>query len=262
MPIRRELRDLYSAHWRELSRRVRFERARGMCQGCGRPHGATVRCLPDGRWYDPVRNTWQDRRGRPARRPDLEQMLRLRTTRVVLAAAHLDHDPANNGLRNLGSICQRCHLTHDRPHHLTQRRITYLLRRALGDLFFRAVRIFARRFGLIVAKHAQAGKMLRGSETRGYGQEPSTSPRSWERAAIAVLLEPSPKQEAHSIDGVLLTPLTEATAREWLEDYGRSDLAGSLFKNGRIFIIRIEIDIRLLHRIDAAAEAAGMMEQA
>ena len=60
-------------------------------------------------------------------------MVRLRTTRVVLAAAHLDHDPANNGLRNLRSFCQRCHLTHDRPHHLAQRRITYLLPR-LGRL--------------------------------------------------------------------------------------------------------------------------------
>ncbi len=27
-------------------------------------------------------------------------------------------------------------MIHDRPHHLAQRRITYLLRRALGDLFF------------------------------------------------------------------------------------------------------------------------------
>jgi hypothetical protein len=94
-----------------------------------------VRCLPDGRWFDPARNTWRDRRGRPARWPDLEQMSRLRTSRVVLAAAHLDHDPTNNGLRNLRSLCQRCHLLHDRPHHLAQRRITYLLRRALGDLF-------------------------------------------------------------------------------------------------------------------------------
>ena len=118
MPIRRELRDLYPAHWRELSRRVRFERAHGMCQGCGRPHGATVRCLPDGRWYDPAGNTWRDRRGRSARWPDLEQIVRLRTTRVVLAAAHLDHDPANNRLRNLRGLCQRCHLIHDRPHHL------------------------------------------------------------------------------------------------------------------------------------------------
>jgi hypothetical protein len=53
----------------------------------------------------------------------------------VLAAAHLDHDPRNNRLRNLKSLCQRCHMIHDRPHHLAQRRITYLLRRALGDLF-------------------------------------------------------------------------------------------------------------------------------
>ena len=135
MPIRRELRDLYPAHWDELSRRVRFERAQGMCQGCGRPHGSTVRCLPDGRWFDPARSTWRDRRGRNARWPDLEHMVRLRTTRVVLATAHLDHDPTNNGLRNLRSLCQRCHMIHDRPHHLAQRRVTYLLRRAVGDLF-------------------------------------------------------------------------------------------------------------------------------
>ena len=46
-------------------------------------------------------------------------------------------NPANNRPRNLEEpLCQRCHLIHDRPHHLgKQRRITYLLRRALGDLF-------------------------------------------------------------------------------------------------------------------------------
>jgi hypothetical protein len=38
-------------------------------------------------------------------------------------------------MRNLKSLCQRCHLIHDRPRHLAQRRITYLLRRAIGDLF-------------------------------------------------------------------------------------------------------------------------------
>jgi hypothetical protein len=59
----------------------------------------------------------------------------VRTTRVVLAAAHLDHDPRNNRLRNLRSLCQRCHLLHDRTHRLRQRRITYRRRDALGDLF-------------------------------------------------------------------------------------------------------------------------------
>lgn len=30
-------------------------------------------------------------------------------TRVVLASAHLDHNPDNNRLRNLAALCQRCH---------------------------------------------------------------------------------------------------------------------------------------------------------
>lgn len=62
-------------------------------------------------------------------------MLRVRQTRVVLATAHLDHDPGNNAPRNLKSFCQRCHMIYDRPYHLARRRITYLLRQALGDLF-------------------------------------------------------------------------------------------------------------------------------
>ncbi len=59
----------------------------------------------------------------------------MRRTRIILAAAHLDHDPSNNRLLNLKSLCQRCHMIHDRPYHLVRRHITYLLRRALGDLF-------------------------------------------------------------------------------------------------------------------------------
>ena len=39
MPIRPDLRNLYPAHWSELSRKVRFERAGGVCEDCGRPHG-------------------------------------------------------------------------------------------------------------------------------------------------------------------------------------------------------------------------------
>ena len=60
----------------------------------------------------------------------------MRTTRVVLAAAHLDSDPRNNRLINLRAFCQRCHMLHDRPHHLAQRWITYRRRYALADLFF------------------------------------------------------------------------------------------------------------------------------
>ena len=82
-----------------------------------------------------VAATWRDRRGRVARWPNLFETMRQRTTRVVLAAAHLDSDPTNNRLANLRSLCQRCHMLHDRPHYLAQRWITYRRRYTLGDLF-------------------------------------------------------------------------------------------------------------------------------
>jgi hypothetical protein len=135
MPIRPEFRAFYPPHWPALSRRVRFERAGGRCQRCARPHLAQVRCLPDGRWFDEAARTWRDRRGRPAPWPDLIEVMNVRLTRVVLAAAHLDNDPANNRLANLRGLCQRCHMLHDRPFHLAQRWLTYRRRSAIGDLF-------------------------------------------------------------------------------------------------------------------------------
>jgi hypothetical protein len=53
----------------------------------------------------------------------------------VVTRAHLDSDPTNNRLKNLRALCQRCHMLHDRPHHLVQRWITYRRRLAVGDLF-------------------------------------------------------------------------------------------------------------------------------
>jgi hypothetical protein len=97
MPIRPEMRGFYPEDWREISWRVRFERAAGVCQGCGRPHGIKIRCLPDGRWFDEACGTWRSGRGRPARWPDLVETAQVRHTREVLAAAHLDHNPATTG---------------------------------------------------------------------------------------------------------------------------------------------------------------------
>ena len=59
-----------------------------------------------------------------ARAPRREDALRIRQSRVVLAAAHLDHNPTNNRIGNLRSLCQRCHLLHDRQYHAERRRIT------------------------------------------------------------------------------------------------------------------------------------------
>lgn len=56
-------------------------------------------------------------------------------SKVVLTIAHLDHDPRNNRGDNLRALCQRCHLTHDAPHHARNAAATRRSRKASGDLF-------------------------------------------------------------------------------------------------------------------------------
>ena len=136
MPIRPEYRWLYPIDWPQLSAVIRFERAEGRCEGCGRPHGRIVCHLGDGRWWDAKRGTWRDGQGRVARSSDADDLLAtVTTTRVVLATAHRDHDPTNNRPRNLAALCQRCHLAHDRQEHRRRRWLTLFRRKALGDLF-------------------------------------------------------------------------------------------------------------------------------
>ena len=136
MPIRRELRGFYPIDWDQLSRVIRFERAGGRCEMCGRPHGKMISHLGDGRWFDPGMDCWRDGQGREIGWVDFSDFKdQLRHTRVVLATAHIDHDPTHNRTGNLRALCQRCHLLHNREEHRRRRRLTYRKRRALGDLF-------------------------------------------------------------------------------------------------------------------------------
>lgn len=129
MPIRPEHRWLHPIDWPELSKAIRFGRAKGRCETCARPHGLAIECTADGRWRDG--DVWRDGRGRKVPMPDVAT----RTTLVYLATAHLDHDPANNRARNLKAFCQRCHILHDQREHARRRRLTHRMGKALGDLF-------------------------------------------------------------------------------------------------------------------------------
>ena len=80
MPIHPEMKDLYPADWAEISRRIRFERARGRCEECGAEQG------------QPHPQTG---------------------SKVILSTAHLDHNPANNAEHNLAAWCQKCHNSYD-----------------------------------------------------------------------------------------------------------------------------------------------------
>lgn len=135
MPIRRTLKPLYPADWSEVSHRIRFVRAGGRCERCGRPHGQMVYALPDGRWYDAQVGHWRGCAGAPVYAPSRNDVIELRLVRVILTTAHLRHDPTRNADSDLAALCSRCHMIHDRPHHRVQRRITLRSRWALADLF-------------------------------------------------------------------------------------------------------------------------------
>src|SRR3954451_8750956 len=90
MPIKPELRWYYPIDWPQISYCwVRFVRAKGRCQACGRPHGAMVRHLGDGRWWDEVQQAWRDGRGRKVPSPALPENTPVRTTKAMLAAANI-----------------------------------------------------------------------------------------------------------------------------------------------------------------------------
>jgi len=90
MPILPENRNRYPDNWTEISYRIRFERAKGICEGCGAVHG----------------------------QPHPET-----GSKVILTTAHLDHCPENCAEDNLAAYCQKCHNAHDAPHRAQTRRI-------------------------------------------------------------------------------------------------------------------------------------------
>ncbi|WP_093068292.1 hypothetical protein [Sphingomonas sp. OV641] len=148
MPIAPEHRWLYPIDWPELSKLIRFRRAKGRCEHCQRPHGRDVIHLGNGTWWDEDSAAWRDGKGRRVRAlAPLGDLLPIqlmlididspppRVTRVVLATAHLNHDPGDNRPRNLAALCQRCHMIHDAAEHRRRRWLNRYRLRAIRDLF-------------------------------------------------------------------------------------------------------------------------------
>lgn len=120
MPIRPENRDRYPPSWREIGRRIRFERANGACEctgQCGIDHAEESasddeRCdATDGDYH------------------------RITGSSVVLTVAHLDHMPENCADDNLLAMCQRCHNRYDAPARRAGRQQRERAQLAIRDLF-------------------------------------------------------------------------------------------------------------------------------
>jgi 5-methylcytosine-specific restriction endonuclease McrA len=46
----------------------------------------------------------------------------IKIIRIILTVAHLDHDRTHDEYSNLASLCQRCHLNHDRADNILKRK--------------------------------------------------------------------------------------------------------------------------------------------
>ena len=135
MPINPNLRPLYPPDWRELAARIKFERAGGRCERCGRPHGARVLVVGEGGWLDPETGERYDDRGRSLGWCRPSDWPAGRLVKTILTCAHLDQNPAHNDPANLAALCPRCHLRHDRRQHVQSAYRNRRQRRAAGDLF-------------------------------------------------------------------------------------------------------------------------------
>lgn len=107
-------RSKYPPDWDDISRKVR-EEAGNRCEWCGvENHALGARDL-DGQWwsFDEIE-----------RISDAEIAAAFgcgypKIIRIVLTVAHIhDPDPMNVERSNLAALCNRCHLNHDRPHHI------------------------------------------------------------------------------------------------------------------------------------------------
>ncbi len=129
MPIRRELRHLYSGPEYDARRARILARAGNKCEHCGIPNckRRVERWLHYWRlsrrddWHGYVGQRLMPKRTFPPKvTPTPVRVVK----RIVLTMAHLNHDPFDNSDANLAMLCQWCHLWHDRQHHAASAHVT------------------------------------------------------------------------------------------------------------------------------------------
>ncbi len=130
MPIKPENKKLYPPNWKEISERIRFERAENHCEQCMVPNRALVwrgMCNDMQVWQDDdgvIYSAIDGKRIGDNYVGDLDG--KVTCVKIVLTVGHVDHDPTNNEEDNLKAWCQRCHNVHDAPHRRETRKQTKL----------------------------------------------------------------------------------------------------------------------------------------
>jgi len=117
-------RSKYPKDWPEISKRIRFDRAKGRCEWCNAPHNGWRD--QEGNWFEPeFAETF----------PHMtEDMIKIVITTAHLGIDKPDGTPGDKADtmdcrdENLAALCQRCHLNFDRTDHINNRRRNRRLR--------------------------------------------------------------------------------------------------------------------------------------
>ncbi len=132
MPIRKDLLPLYKTPEYKAARDRIVERAGNCCEQCKKPNGQTVETVsfvnfakqPFMLWRSVGSTWWCWHSGKYSGGRATDNFFDgaswrkdVRSIRVVLTLAHLDHNPTNNADSNLKFLCQWCHLNYDKIHH-------------------------------------------------------------------------------------------------------------------------------------------------
>jgi len=117
MPIKEENKKRYPKNWKQISERIRFERAGNKCEVCGIANGLVIKRTKDG-YRLPCQTDWDMIHSRiKYSHSNMTESLKYHGfTKIVLTVAHLDHQPENCEDDNLKAMCQKCHNNYDRQH--------------------------------------------------------------------------------------------------------------------------------------------------
>lgn len=128
-------RKRYPTDWPAISHAVK-QRAGWRCEHCNAPHLAWGWRDAQGQFHEvspgPLRDAGYVRPPFSILSPDCGM---LHIIEIVLAAAHLDHDPSNRDPDLLRALCQRCHVLHDAAQHVASAAATRRRQMQTLDLF-------------------------------------------------------------------------------------------------------------------------------
>lgn len=121
-------RRKYPKNWNAIAQTIKHN-ANWSCQECGRP------CRKPGVPWKVFIHWLCDHPERRWIKETLEKD-REKVQRFTLTVAHLNHDTRDNRIENLKALCPRCHLAHDRDHHITNAQAT---RRRKKEKYFQQI---------------------------------------------------------------------------------------------------------------------------